>query len=97
MRSAHYRSFAVSLALAAMMLRALLPDGWMPGASASPLTICSIDVSHHEGKAPAERERTHAPCAFAAAAPLAPPALAALSLRPASEAQRTNRPFAQDP
>ena len=95
MRSSHCRSFAVSLALAAMMLRALLPDGWMPGANAAPLTICSIDAVHHEGRAPAERERTHAPCAFAAAAPLAPPALAPFSLRPAFEAQRINRPFTQ--
>jgi hypothetical protein len=69
------RSFAVSLALCAMVLRALLPDGWMPAASAAvPLVICSIDGTHHT-KAPGAptQPQSHAPCAFAAAAPLAPP------------------------
>jgi hypothetical protein len=67
------RSLALSLALCAMALRALLPDGWMPAANAAvPLVICSIDGTHHS-KAPGEPARSHAPCAFAAAAPLSPP------------------------
>jgi hypothetical protein len=80
------RSLAVSLALCAMLLRALLPDGWMPAASAAdgvPFVICSVDGSHHDGKAPGEpqQQRTHAPCAFAAAAPLAPPCAASAAPR----------------
>src|SRR6202008_755800 len=43
-----YRQAAVTLALAAMMLRALLPMGWMPnpdGFAQSPLVICLMDMS----------------------------------------------------
>src|SRR5689334_12093707 len=39
------------LALVALILRALLPAGWMPDAQAG-LTICSVDtlgVIHHDG------------------------------------------------
>lgn len=75
------RSAAVALALAAMLLRALLPDGWMPGGQAAPFTICSVKVLHHESGKPSqpEQEHRHAPCAFAAAAPLAPPAITSLA------------------
>ena len=43
MHIALYRSAALSLALAAMLLRALLSDGWMPSANAAGtlFTICS--------------------------------------------------------
>ena len=44
------RSFAVTLALSAMLLRAVLPAGWMPnltGAGDAPLVICSVDGAHH--------------------------------------------------
>ncbi len=80
MRLSSARAVAVSLALCAMVLRAFLPDGWMPGADAASLVICSADGMHHTtGKAPGEpaQQRSHAPCAFAAAAPLAPPSLEA--------------------
>jgi len=43
-----FRLAAVQLALAAMMLRALLPMGWMPnpdGFAQSPLVICLMDMS----------------------------------------------------
>ena len=43
-----FRLAAVQLALAAMMLRALLPTGWMPnpdGFAQSPLVICLMDMS----------------------------------------------------
>ncbi|MEJ0026783.1 MAG: hypothetical protein WDN01_12210 [Rhizomicrobium sp.] len=75
------RSAAISLALCAMVLRALLPDGWMPAAAGSPFVICSVDGTHTGGKAPAApaREHSHAPCAFAAAAPLAPPQITAFA------------------
>ena len=42
-----YRRAAVTLALAAMLLRALLPAGWMPnpdGFAQSPLVICPMDT-----------------------------------------------------
>jgi len=83
MHRATNRSIALSLALCAMVLRALLPDGWMPAANAAeagaPFVICSVDgTTHHGGKAPGDtQQRTHAPCAFAAAAPLSPPSSAA--------------------
>jgi hypothetical protein len=43
------RHAAITLALAAMMLRALLPMGWMPnpaGFAQSPLVICLMDMPH---------------------------------------------------
>ncbi|HJW39827.1 MAG TPA: hypothetical protein VJ476_01215 [Rhizomicrobium sp.] len=81
MRLSSYRSVAVTLALCAMVLRALLPDGWMPAATAgpAPFVICSIDGIHSGGNAPSKQEHSHAPCAFAAAAPLSPPATAPLA------------------
>lgn len=42
-----YRQAAVTFALAAMLLRALLPMGWMPnpaGFAQSPLVICLMDM-----------------------------------------------------
>jgi|SRR5579871_2132103 len=81
MRPPRYRPLAISLALAAMLLRALLPDGWMPSAAGSTLTICSVNTLQKDGKAPTNQERSHAPCAFAAAAPLAPPALSPFKFR----------------
>jgi hypothetical protein len=79
------RQLAVSLALCAMMLRSLLPDGWMPAANAgtSPLVICSIDGVHTGGKAPkSEDRRDHAPCAFAAMGHASAPAPFATSILP---------------
>lgn len=79
MPHAFARSAAISLALCAMVLRAVLPDGWMPAAGAAPFVICSVEAgAQHDGKAPAQAPRSHAPCAFAAAAPLSPPASIAL-------------------
>jgi len=76
------RSIALSLALCAMVLRALLPDGWMPAANAAQFVICSVDGAHHGGKAPGDaQQRTHAPCAFGAAAPLSPPATGEVPFR----------------
>jgi len=63
------------------MLRALLPAGWMPSGHVGGtfFTICSVERGHREGKAPQNDSRTHAPCAFAAAPTLAPPALVDLA------------------
>ena len=56
------------LALAALILRALLPAGWMPDAQ-SGLVICAagtLGVIHHDG--PPEHGKTaHEECPFAAA------------------------------
>jgi hypothetical protein len=81
MRFLPSRSAAVALALAAMLLRALLPDGWMPSGHAGGafFTICSVATVHHESGKQPEQEHRHAPCAFAAASPLAPPAFASFA------------------
>ncbi len=66
------------LALAALILRALLPAGWMPDAQAG-LVICAtgtLGIIHHDG-APgdlsgrADGQVAHEECPFAAAAQLA--------------------------
>ena len=80
------KSTAVHVALVAMLLRALLPAGWMPAAitsaDASPFVICTVDGPLHAPvkHAPAH-DRAGTPCIFAAAAHLASPlALAATPL-----------------
>ena len=88
-----HRSLAVNLALAAMVLRALLPDGWMPSTGAAPFTICSADIVKQDGKAPPAQEHSHAPCAFAAAAPLAPSSSVAIALTAPSQASRVASPL----
>lgn len=90
------RSLAVSFALAAMVLRAVLPDGWMPAAGASPFVICSVDGTHKDGKAPAQTPSRHAPCAFASSAPLSPPATAATVPVTNGAAQHLAATFADD-
>jgi len=62
---------ACHLAIIALLLRAMLPAGWMPDAQAG-LTICSVTtlgVIHHDG--PTDGKVQHEECAFAAAAHLA--------------------------
>ena len=59
------------LAVIALLVRAMLPAGWMPDAQAG-LAICSagtLGVIHHDGQSPGKTQ--HEECAFAAAAPLA--------------------------
>ena len=63
--------FARHVAFIALVVRALLPAGWMPDAHG--LTICSVDAPAHQGdsgKAPAE-DTHHDICPFAAAPHLA--------------------------
>jgi hypothetical protein len=78
-----FRHFAVSLALAATLLRALLPEGWMPnpsGAAGTPVVICTVYGLQHivlnaDGNPVNPSDQKHSNvCAFAAAAHLAPPA-----------------------
>ena len=72
----HFRHIAVHLALAAMLLRAVMPAGWMPSAAAgSPLTICTMNgpvrmVLGPDGT-PIKQKPHHDTCPFAAAPPLA--------------------------
>ena len=76
-----FRTLAATLALGSMLMRAVLPVGWMPGPTGhtgAALVICSIDGLHH--RVPSHEPPGHrAPddhgvaCPFAAAAQLAPP------------------------
>src|SRR5208282_1654683 len=88
-----FRSFAATLALSAMLVRALLPAGWMPnpaGPDDAPLVICSVDGLHHAPPAhdPArgQQDEHGFTCPFAAAAHLAPPHLPPAVLPPISTA-----------
>ena len=61
------------LAIIALLLRAMMPAGWMPDAQAG-LVICSLGTLgtvHHDGDQKAPAQTAHEECAFAAAAPLA--------------------------
>jgi hypothetical protein len=70
-----------------MLLRAFLPQGWMPAESGAHATIVictmdgprriAVDGTPHHGEDYAH-ERT--PCAFAAASPFAPPIAVAIPL-----------------
>ena len=62
------------LALIALLLRALVPAGWMPGPADTPFVICTVDgaVPHAPaGHAPPDDVRQHDQCPFAAAPHLA--------------------------
>jgi hypothetical protein len=83
------RRAGVWLALAAMILRAALPAGWMPGtASGIPLVICTaagaVTLPFDIDGRPLSPQSTHdtAPCVFAAAPPLATPATTPAILPP---------------
>lgn len=62
-----------------MLLRAVLPAGWMPnlaGTGGAPLVICSVDGPLHlPSHDPAHGEHDDHMCPFAAVAHLAPPQL----------------------
>jgi hypothetical protein len=62
---------ARQLALVALMLRALMPSGWMPDANGG-LMICSVTLGtiHHDG-APEKQKADQQECPFAAASQLA--------------------------
>ena len=73
------KSAAVQVALLAMLLRAVLPAGWMPAAitsaDASPFVICTMDGPLHSepAKPSHDHDRATSPCVFASAAPLSSP------------------------
>jgi hypothetical protein len=73
-----FRHAAIHLALAAMILRAFLPAGWMPNTQAggAALVICTMDgpvfsTDKKDGTAKND-PRAHESCPFAAAAQPAP-------------------------
>jgi hypothetical protein len=86
------------LAIIALLVRAMLPAGWMPDAQ-NGLTICSVatlGVIHHDGQGPADGKAQHEECAFAAAPHLAAPPVAPHLILPAFHGfvAATNRDYA---
>ena len=91
------RRILACLALAAMMLRALLPDGWMPaatGGAGTVLTICTMDgpvrvALGHDGQ-PLKPTHVHphgdrpTQCPFAAAPHFATPIHLAAATTPSA-------------
>jgi hypothetical protein len=78
-----FRSLAATLALAAMLLRAMLPAGWMPnpdGLAGAPLVICSGVQHAHPLRIPGQAPQNNSGkiCPFAAAAHLVAPQLPVL-------------------
>jgi hypothetical protein len=71
-----FKTAALHVALVAMLLRAFLPAGWMPqsAAAGAPFVICTADGPVHPAKPHDADHAKSAPCVFAAAAHLAPPA-----------------------
>ena len=80
------KSAALHVVLVAMLLRALLPAGWMPGpVSAGAFVICTVDGPVAPAKpshAPDHDRNGTTPCVFAAAAPLSSPASAPMAPAP---------------
>lgn len=86
---------ALAIALVAVLLRGLLPAGWMPnpaGAMLSPLVICTMDgprrvampaAPNHSPSGDKHEDHASGPCPFAGAAPLAPPAETVDAIAPA--------------
>lgn len=78
------RLAAIHLAIAAMLLRALLPAGWMPDATGTTaFAICTMDETGHHAEQqspgkpdPADAQHGHDECPFAAAHHVAAPAVA---------------------
>lgn len=97
------RLAAMHLALAAMLLRALMPAGWMPNAEAaagSPLVICTMNGPMPLAPEPQKHKADASGdiCPFAAAAQLAdtgkPPVLALPQSAPAFAEAQAYRAFA---
>ena len=78
----HLHHYATLLALCAVLLRGVIPLGWMPSAEAGALALCTADglvqlsaadAADLLGPQPAAPDDGHAqpaPCSFAAAGPL---------------------------
>jgi hypothetical protein len=84
--TAAFRSLAATLALAAMLMRGLLPAGWMPnpdGAAGSPIIICTMGGPQHVHPTHAPRDDSGKVCPFAVMAHLAAAASPAALALPA--------------
>ena len=90
-----FRTAAIHIALAAMLLRALMPAGWMPNADAAagtPIAICTMNgpMRIDFGAEPIKKNnnqddsRHHQACPFAVAPHMAQPATTAALLLPSS-------------
>ena len=101
----HLHHCATLLALCAVLLRGVIPLGWMPSADAGALALCTADglvqlsaadAADLLGQPPAAPDDGHAqpaPCSFATAGPLAGvPAAVALS-QPAPSAGSPATPY----
>lgn len=88
------KSAAVQIALLAMLLRAVLPAGWMPAAvtqaNASPFVICTIDGPLHStpAKPSQDHDRATTPCVFAASVHAATPAAEPVKVAPQTRASQ---------
>ena len=94
----HRYSGLTVILLAAFMLRALIPTGWMPLASDTDgmtLVICTVaglqeitlgPDGHPQPSDESSQASGHDPCPFAAAVKFTPPALAAILIPPANTA-----------
>jgi hypothetical protein len=92
------RHLASVLMLLALVLRAAVPQGWMPSADSTDLagsfTICSVsgairialDTEGNPFPADPEEPQSHPPCAFATLAHLSPPSSGAPVLAPNASA-----------
>ena len=88
--SAYFTHGLTVVLLAAFMLRALIPTGWMPQASGGDgvtLVICTVAGLQEitlgpDGHPQPAGDTGHDPCPFASIAKFTPPALAALLVLP---------------
>jgi hypothetical protein len=98
------RLAGVHIALAAMLLRALLPAGWMPNpvsSADSPFVICTMDgpiymVPRTDGQPIKQQpdhnnDSNHEICPFAVAPHLAPPTIAVLLTLPSLAASALSK------
>ncbi len=107
---AMWRRHAIWLALAGILLRALLPVGWMPNpgglAHGAPIILCTAEgvrsiLIGEDGKPLESGEQSlpayhDAPCAFAAAVPLSPPSAGITLPAPSIAADAPELPQWQD-
>jgi hypothetical protein len=94
------RLAAVHLAIVAMLLRALLPAGWMPDPTGTAaFTICTMDATGHHAEqdpagkpVPEDSRHVHEECPFAAAPHVAAPVLVAHLAAPSRTARTIDFP-----
>jgi hypothetical protein len=93
--TAALRSLAAALALAAMLMRGLLPAGWMPnpdGVAGGPLIICTMGAPLHVHPAHAPQDDSGKVCPFAVMAHLAAAASPVAIAQPVFTAWRVAPP-----